>query len=766
MPSRFDEQRFQAARLRLLCHPALETAPKEPYVPQEQPLLFNRLLAQIDAHSTPVDPRLLADKSLFSPIGLAPSLVDKRWRAALANGAASASDIMDREKLADIIAQPTHHHPGADKVEEALVCAVAAQISLAEARQKFRETEEIIEKEIASKKAAEKSRAFPAEWANLKPHVSPAIPAIASKAITAESTPVVNKRVQEITAANQRATRSSVKAGARCCFCPEGSRAASDQGGEESELLGPFVNSRGKANLYVHFNCGCWAPQVFADPKTNIFRGVYDEYKRGRHLRCAGCKQKGATVGCYIEKCKKVFHYRCLEKAKARKVVDYFAAFCKSHAHFADKESYKLMMKSHTIADVAAAQRESTDGLDAPHSKYTKLRRRDTEIIFSRRARLCSHNGCYDHGKSLFSTATRSIITRRRSVHFNIRMRKYSNRSMPMEVAEKSSGTDNDGARDWGPTPRRKRTASDIEGSDSGGRTTRRQSVKMRKLNNGASVPLPKSGPKNYRLSGTRRLLGTGPVPVDDYNEKQDGAVPSGSPTSSSAPSKPKRRPVHCGWDVFLEEQLPRERLVRPDDDMDVAMGNMARMWSLLSREERDGYERKATGKPKESVAEATSTAVDEGNAEILLPDGGKWSERGENQSAGLFSVKSATPVIQRNRRSSGNGRGGNDISEDPALEIENKKPSSVPLSSKRRSWRSTSKSASNVPTNEAEENGNNPVDVDWDYMFPVDLTKARPSAVGGSSAESNEDNPKRKGKGKGSGKRSSGRIRPPPRSR
>lgn len=290
--------------------------------------------------------------------------------------------------------------------------------------------------------------------------------------------------------------------------------------------------------------------------------------------------------------------------------------------------------------------------------------------------------------------------------------------------------------------------------------------MKMRKLNNGASVPLPKSGPKNYRLSGTRRLLGTGPVPVDDYNEKQDGAVPSGSPTSSSAPSKPKRRPVHCGWDVFLEEQLPRERLVRPDDDMDVAMGNMARMWSLLSREERDGYERKATGKPKESVAEATSTAVDEGNAEILLPDGGKWSERGENQSAGLFSVKSATPVIQRNRRSSGNGRGGNDISEDPALEIENKKPSSVPLSSKRRSWRSTSKSASNVPTNEAEENGNNPVDVDWDYMFPVDLTKARPSAVGGSSAESNEDNPKRKGKGKGSGKRSSGRIRPPPRSR
>ena len=33
--------------------------------------------------------------------------------------------------------------------------------------------------------------------------------------------------------------------------------------------------------------------------------------RRGRTLQCAGCKQKGATIGCFHPKCEAVLHFRC-----------------------------------------------------------------------------------------------------------------------------------------------------------------------------------------------------------------------------------------------------------------------------------------------------------------------------------------------------------------------------------------------------------------------------------------------------------------------
>ena len=49
-------------------------------------------------------------------------------------------------------------------------------------------------------------------------------------------------------------------------------------------------------------------------------------------------------------------------------------------------------MEAATIADVSEAHRnrDSTFGMDTPHSIFTKLRRSDTEVIFSVKGRVTS----------------------------------------------------------------------------------------------------------------------------------------------------------------------------------------------------------------------------------------------------------------------------------------------------------------------------------------------------------------------------------------
>lgn len=196
--------------------------------------------------------------------------------------------------------------------------------------------------------------------------------------------------------------------GSECCFCPDPALFGNVE--LKSELLGPFVNARGRASLRVHFECACWAPQVYVDNATGRFQHIYDEYLRGRQLRCVGCGGRGATVGCYVEKCKKVFHFRCLNRAKARRVDKFFVAFCRTHAHLVDQESYQLMMEAATIADVARNRKDKTYGLDTPHSKYTMLRRCETELIFSARAGICSHTGALESAKVTLSTRKRIVL--------------------------------------------------------------------------------------------------------------------------------------------------------------------------------------------------------------------------------------------------------------------------------------------------------------------------------------------------------------------
>ena len=775
------ESRLAASRLRLLSHPSLETAPDSVLaLPNSfEPRLLSRLLSQLDErdkHSLlGLNPVALADRDTLAKISRAASLSEETWCASISKGCANPR-VINKTTLKAIAKHPLEtpcFAPGAKLVDDAMVDARKTQQSLEAARCRFREA--VRRAELAE---AERKRkiALPEEWKNSSPSAAGngGVPGAGQKDDAAPQGIDVERASEELgESANKRSLRSStVEKGAKCCFCPEGD-IGKPPNGEESELLGPFVNSRGRATLYVHFDCACWAPQVFSDPRTSQFRGVYDEYRRGRQLRCSGCRGKGATVGCYVEKCKRVFHFRCLDNAKAKKVSQFFAAFCKQHAHLAEIDTYKLMMRAHTIADVATARRESTDGLDAPHSKFTKLRRRDTEIIFSRSARICSHAGVHEHGKTLFSSARRAVMTnieplriddrvrlvrhsaiavasgylallatgrtqdepdedvtatearaaiasrhstalfllrnlegapdwtpeeiaiakppRRRSVHFNQRMRKYANRKLPgVEQLEEEEEEAPNGES-------RKRRAEDDEDDAQSVRT--RSGNKSRRLNNGRSsgksAPLPT--PTNHRLSGTKFLKGTGPVQSENEDDVSDAAA-------QSPPPSPKKKT--SGWDVFLAEQLPRERAVRPEDDMDVALTNMARMWSLISQTERNGYEKRAL------AAAAPAPPVENADPSTAPLADAPRRARPENRAAGLFSVKNSTAATA--------GASYAKSSRESKTQPSKARASvAIPPSQSRR-WRSS--------RDEPERNAN----PNWDDMFPVDLSCAQPSAVDG----------------------------------
>lgn len=201
-----------------------------------------------------------------------------------------------------------------------------------------------------------------------------------------------------------------------CCFCPDDIHMGTADADKCTELLGPFANPKSPSGigLYVHFECACWAPQVFTDTATNQLRRVYEEYTRGRQLKCSHCSSRGATVGCYVQRCKKVFHFRCLEPAGANRVERFFVAFCDRHAHLAKEQSYSILMEAATIADVAAAHRKEdvTVGLDAPHSRHTKLRRSETEVVFSRRWCVTSTPMAFDSSVVIFSHRRREVLKR------------------------------------------------------------------------------------------------------------------------------------------------------------------------------------------------------------------------------------------------------------------------------------------------------------------------------------------------------------------
>lgn len=393
-------------------------------------------------------------------------------------------------------------------------------------------------------------------------------------------------------------------------------------------------------------------------------------------------------------------------------------------------------MEAATIADVAEAHRrqDTTFGLDAPHSRYTQLRRRETELIFSRKLKICSHAGVFETSKVIFSHKRRRVLGKTDRLSLGDQPRSLlvsavdvaSGRLAYLSVAGKDKAADNMTAVEaraalasreksslfllrslrmaplWDKEQISviKNCASDVQPSEPGLRrgesdgksqkestekqTLSTESAVLERLNETGEPPLKEtpgahvegSGPDSpgNRRSKRRRVNVVTTSDDDDplskpeeftKDEPQSAPLPSfkkirkpaedssprkgealsstqeamlspenaehTSPQEKPSPEKPqsskqngrvspnRKRKVEGGprdgkyeetilasgrsglagkvksaWETFLEEQLPKERLLRPDDPESVAMRNMARLWSLLSMEAREEYEEKA----------------------------------------------------------------------------------------------------------------------------------------------------------------------------
>jgi hypothetical protein len=662
-----EARRLAAARMRLLSHAALERAPAS-LASLPPPLDPVAILETLSRGMGPVRAWLMLARAPAA--GAAPSLaIGPLWDRARAAGYDTCA-LADREVLKSIVVSPLDISYASEDLVASLMTAISSRSCVALVHDPVPRGDVTLQAP------------------------SPKSSAVAMKAVASVPTP--------------RHIGRRKRGSSACCFCPD---PALFGGAELSEeLLGPFVNARGRASLRLHFTCACWAPQVYSDVGTGRLHGVYDEYVRGRQLRCFCCGTKGATVGCYVEKCKKTFHFRCLEAAGARKVEKYFAAFCALHAHLAELESYQLMLEAATIADVTSQvpRRDTTHGLDTPHSKYTCLRRGETELIFSARAGICSHMGVFEAAKVLFSGRRRIVLMPSHRLVLSDRPRRIRISALGAATGQLAqlqrplkrhvrSSTDSSGFAGsgvvggiiWSPifllrnlerapdftadeVTIRKKSANSFQrchgtGLDSDAARPKRPYRSNGPLNTGrrfveeestyitceddiqalqTEVPYERnvrmrdreevvdlSADDNHIANNRPRLAlriavrEEGILALREKREHEElkrridvqdsirrkeereerlrkrmlkeelmreqayKLAGTTSGPSSAAEAGPK---IRSAWETFLDEQLPSERAVRPEDDAHCAMRNIARLWGLLTPIERASYEDRA----------------------------------------------------------------------------------------------------------------------------------------------------------------------------
>ena len=114
-----------------------------------------------------------------------------------------------------------------------------------------------------------------------------------------------------------------------CGLCPQITRTG---GVLASPLMGPYLLPSTTRPIFVHEICALWAPEVYCQENDGTLCKVSQAYRRGRHMRCYSCGSLGATVGCQVTSCRKVFHFLCLQRGRCAFVQASYAAWCSRHA--------------------------------------------------------------------------------------------------------------------------------------------------------------------------------------------------------------------------------------------------------------------------------------------------------------------------------------------------------------------------------------------------------------------------------------------------
>lgn len=60
---------------------------------------------------------------------------------------------------------------------------------------------------------------------------------------------------------------------------------------------------------FAHHYCAIFSPLVWYNGKK--WRNVSKEINRGQKFHCVECKRSGATIGCFVTKCKNIYHVSC-----------------------------------------------------------------------------------------------------------------------------------------------------------------------------------------------------------------------------------------------------------------------------------------------------------------------------------------------------------------------------------------------------------------------------------------------------------------------
>ena len=188
-----------------------------------------------------------------------------------------------------------------------------------------------------------------------------------------------------------------------CDFCP---LVNSTGGTLPSPMLGPFSKGKMRKSVYVHEVCAMWEPEAYHKPDTDELCNAISAYHRSRQLTCSVCGEKGASVGCYLQECTRVYHYCCFYAAPPPSLDhpendgpcfrhdEYCAAFCPAHSARATDDLFMQQMTadaahSRFLWERAGAVQHAFDGhseqgTDCPNYVITGLCRNETETIFCR----------------------------------------------------------------------------------------------------------------------------------------------------------------------------------------------------------------------------------------------------------------------------------------------------------------------------------------------------------------------------------------------
>eukprot|EP00793_Prasinoderma_coloniale_P006597 PRCOL_00001427-RA len=127
----------------------------------------------------------------------------------------------------------------------------------------------------------------------------------------------------------------------RCALCGGGDGAAGGaegEGGAGAAALGPLLGPYGADLILVHKACAIWSPEVYEDDNGEL-KNIEKAVRRGRHLYCSYCGEKGATVGCRVEKCKCSYHVLCAYEADCQ--LANWLVSCPDHADAAHQAAVK-----------------------------------------------------------------------------------------------------------------------------------------------------------------------------------------------------------------------------------------------------------------------------------------------------------------------------------------------------------------------------------------------------------------------------------------